>query len=117
MIVVIEDDEMAGRLLTKILDEYFPSRKWVWVQSVADFIKFLDSVDISEIEIFLIDFYLPDGDVSDVMQQIRKRDCRAKTVLMPGIEPGPEERKIIANLEFDNILVKPLNVGVLKKVL
>ena len=54
MIVVIEDDELAGRLLLKMLDEFFKDIVTVWLKSTSDAIDFFKNNTLTKKTLFFL---------------------------------------------------------------
>ena len=70
MILIIEDDEIAGRLLVKMLIEFFPNENHVWLKSIAETVSFFSKNTSLTSDLLLLDFYLSDGTAWDVLEKI-----------------------------------------------
>jgi len=119
MIIIIEDDEISGRLLIKMLQEYFPKKNHHWLRSVNEAIFYISQYKSSASDLLLIDFYLEDGVAWDILEQIRTKALvfKGKIVLMPGITPNEEENRLIKYYQPFKVLVKPIGLSDLRNVL
>lgn len=118
MIVIIEDDEIAGRLLVKMLIEFFPDKKYVWLKSIDDTISFFSMNNLYSSDLLLIDFYLPDGTAWDILNMIKSNEISfsGRIILTPGIKPNNEEEKLIEKYKSTKLIVKPLALNDIKKL-
>ena len=119
MIVIIEDDEVAGRLLVKMLVEFFPDKKNIWLKTIAETISFLSMNDLSKSDWLLLDFHLSDGTAWDILEKIKKNELKfpGQIVLIPGIQPNGEEKKLIEIFKPLRVIVKPIELNDLHKLL
>jgi len=119
MIVIVEDDEVAGRLLVKMIVEFFPNEKYIWLKSIAETNSFFSKNKLSTTDLLLLDFYLPDGTVWDIMEKIKSNELNfsGRIVLIPGIQPNNEEEKLIKLYNPFSVIVKPIELFDLNKLL
>lgn len=119
MIVIIEDDEIAGRLLVKMLVEFFPEKKFIWLKSVAESLSFFSNNNLSDSDLLLLDFYLPDGTAWDILEKIEINEIKfsGPIVLIPGIQPNMEEEEFIKIFNPLRVIVKPIELNHLHELL
>jgi len=119
MILIIEDDEVAGRLLVKLLVEFFPEEKFTWLKSIAESFSFFSKNVLTAADFLLLDFYLPDGNALDILEKIESNEIifPGRIVLIPGIQPNVEEKKQIEIFKPFRIIVKPVCLNDLQKLL
>lgn len=119
MILIIEDDEIAGRLLVKMLIEFFPEEKYIWLKSVAESFSFFSMNELTTSDLLLLDFYLPDGYAWDILEKIESNEIifPGQVVLIPGIQPNSEEEKKIELFKPFRTIVKPIYLKDLQSLL
>lgn len=119
MIVIIEDDEIAGRLLVKMLVEFFPGEDHIWLKSMAETSGFFSNNKLLASDLLLLDFYLPDGTAWDVLEKIKNNELvfSGRIVLIPGIQPNNREKKLIEQFDPFRVIVKPIELNDLHKLI
>jgi len=119
MIIIVEDDEVAGRLLVKMIVEFFPDEKYVWLKSIEETLSFFSNNKQSTSDFLLLDFYLPDGTVWDILKKIEANELSysGRIILIPGIQPNDEEKKMIKTFNPYRVIVKPIELSDLHKLL
>ena len=73
----------------------------------------------SDSDLLLIDFFLPDGTAWDILEKIKTNEMifNGRIVLMPGLQPNQEDKKLIKKFNPFGVIVKPLEVTDLSKLL
>jgi two-component SAPR family response regulator len=119
MIVIVEDDELSGRLLIKMLQEYFSSVEFNWLQSINQAVEYLSQYNSSVSDILFLDLYLEDGEAWDLLEQIKTNalQFKGKVVLIPGIKPNQEESRLVNIYQPYKVLVKPIDLNDLKGII
>lgn len=119
MIVIVEDDEIAGRLLVKMLDEFFSNENYVWLKSISETMSFFSMNKLSESDLLLLDFYLTDGTAWEILEKIRISEMLfpGRIVLVPGLKPNGEDKKLIEKFNPYKVIVKPITKDDLNKLL
>jgi len=116
MVIIIEDDEISGRLLVKMLEEFYPNQKYHWLRSVSESIDYISNYHSNVSDLLLLDFYLTDGVAWEILDQIKLNllEFKGKIILMPGIKPNEEESILINKYRPFKVLVKPINIETIK---
>jgi response regulator of citrate/malate metabolism len=119
MIVIIEDDEISGRLLVKMIREYFEDKEFQWFKSLNQGIKFLSNFQSVTKDILLLDLYFEDGKAWELLEQLKSGQLsfEGRIILMPGIKPDEEESQLVNLYQPDKVLVKPIDLNELKDIL
>lgn len=119
MIVIIEDDEIAGRLLVKMIVEFFPDEKYIWLKSIVETLSFFSMNELSTSDLLLLDFHLSDGTAWDLLEKIEAYELKfpGQIILIPGIQPNGEEKKLIEKYKPFSVIVKPIDLNDLHKLL
>ena len=119
MIVVIEDDELAGRLLLKMLDEFFKDIVTVWLKSTSEAIDFFKNNTLTKKDLIFLDNYLSDSNAWDLLDALKTKGITpdAKLILIPGISLTPSEIKKSKGYKLYKTIVKPIGLQQLKDVL
>ena len=119
MIVIIEDDEISGRLLIKMISEYFDYKEFQWFKSLNSGMSFMSTFQSSSNDILLLDLYFEDGKAWELLEQLKSGQLsfEGKIILMPGIKPNDEESQLVKLYQPDKVLVKPIELNELKNIL
>ena len=119
MVVIVEDDEIAGRLLVKMLDEFFPNENYVWLKSISETVSFFSMNKLTESDLLLLDFYLTDGTAWEILEKIRINELvfTGRIALVPGLQPNEEDKKLIDKFNPYKVIVKPIRINDLKELL
>lgn len=119
MIIIIEDDEISGRLLTRLLQEFFPGKEFLWLRSIKKSEAYLTLYQSFASDLLLLDIYLEDGSAWDLLEQFQNNNLsfKGKIILMPGIPPNKEEMKLIKKYQPYKILLKPVQLKDLEELM
>ncbi|NNC82907.1 MAG: response regulator [Flavobacteriales bacterium] len=102
-IAVLEDDEFFSFQLRWVLEKHqnHPNR----LESYTTVQKFQDQLKKSTPDILFLDYYLPDGNSTSVLKDIKARNLKTK-VIMVSSQENPEVAINLKELNCDGYIVK-----------
>jgi response regulator of citrate/malate metabolism len=119
MIIIVEDDELSGRLLIKMLQEYFSNKEFSWFKSIKEAVTYFSNYKSTVSDVLILDLYLEDGEAWDLLDRFRIKTLQFKgrIVLVPGIKPNEKESRIVEFYKPYKVLVKPVSLQDLKHII
>lgn len=108
-IVIVEDDHN----LRSLLEAYFKSTNQI-TQFVEAETCLANASQLSDADVFLIDFFLPEMNGIDLFRELRQIYPSKKMVLMTG-HLSPEMAEEGLALGFDSLILKPFDFNILEK--
>jgi two-component system KDP operon response regulator KdpE len=103
VVLVVEDSEPLGRLLTSVLNR--AGHQAVWAHTGA---RALEEAAALPPAVVLIDLHLGDMDGPDLAEILRRNVATARLVALSGEAPTQEVRRL-----FDDFLLKPVALDTL----
>ena len=108
--LLVEDDSDAAQI-TQLLLESLGVETVIAPNCVACLATLKDDQNFDKV---LLDMHLPDGEGLDLASEIKQRHPNLKLVIVSGAEPEPKK---IEPLEIEQVLLKPINLGLLSELI
>ena len=101
-ILIVEDDDLAGRALLRLL-----GWKGHRVEHVTD-LAGAQAALLSKPDVVILDLMLPDGRGTTLLTQIRAAKIRARVIIMTGMSDRRELAEVL-EAGADGIVIKPID--------
>ena len=106
-LLIVEDEDNIRLSLAESIESFIAPKFNIRLIYVENFIKAKELIIKDKIDIFILDYLLPDGDGIDLLKIIKERNPEAIVIFLTALE----DYKLIAlNLGADDYILKPFNL-------
>ncbi|MCS6989401.1 MAG: response regulator [Chloroherpetonaceae bacterium] len=111
MLVIIDDDAVAGESLSDVFSELYPVR---FFQSPTEALKFIETEPFFP-QVCIVDYRMPEMSGAFVARRIKQLNRDLQVIMISGFVDFEDVQELLKQRDVDEFHRKPLDVQALKK--